>query len=161
MDAAGNSSAYSLTISAITPVPPDTQPPTAPTGLAASAISGSQINMSWNASTDNVGVVLYRVERCFGAGCTVFAEIGTSITTTYVDNGLVALTVYSYRIKAVDAAGNGSAYSAGATATTIQGANIYSYDTIGRLQSVTTPTGSKIQYTYDAAGHLIGAQTTP
>jgi hypothetical protein len=41
----------------------DTQPPTAPSNLTATAISGSQINLSWTASTDNVGVTGYRVER--------------------------------------------------------------------------------------------------
>ena len=61
---------------ATTPAP-DTQPPTAPTELTATAVSGSQINLSWTASTDNVGVTGYLVERCQGAGCTNFAQIGT------------------------------------------------------------------------------------
>ena len=56
---------------------PDTPPPTAPTNLSATAASSSQINLSWTASTDNVGVTGYRVERCQGAGCTTFAQIAT------------------------------------------------------------------------------------
>jgi chitodextrinase len=55
-DAAGNLSAYSSTASTSTPAVPDTTPPTAPTNLAATAASSSQINLSWTASTDNVGV---------------------------------------------------------------------------------------------------------
>ncbi len=51
----------------------DTQPPTAPTNLTATAAGSAQINLSWAASTDNVGVTGYRVERCQGAGCTNFA----------------------------------------------------------------------------------------
>src|SRR5467141_311440 len=43
--------------------PPDTTPPTAPTNLTATAASATQINLSWTASTDNVGVTGYRVER--------------------------------------------------------------------------------------------------
>src|SRR6185437_10541452 len=41
----------------------DTQAPTTPTNLAASAASSSQINLSWTASTDNVGVMGYRIYR--------------------------------------------------------------------------------------------------
>jgi len=37
--------------------------PSTPTGLLASAVSSSQINLSWTASTDNVGVTGYRVYR--------------------------------------------------------------------------------------------------
>ena len=48
---------------------PDTTPPTAPTALAATANGSSGINLSWTASTDNVAVTGYRMERCQGAGC--------------------------------------------------------------------------------------------
>jgi chitodextrinase len=97
----------------------DTQPPTAPSGLTATAASGSQINLGWTASTDNVGVVQYLVERCQGAGCTTFAQIGTSSGTTYNDTGLTANTSYSYRARATDAAGNLGAYSTVATVITL------------------------------------------
>jgi hypothetical protein len=53
----------------------DTQPPTAPTGLAATATSMSQIALTWMASTDNVGVTGYLVERCQGAACTTFTQV--------------------------------------------------------------------------------------
>ena len=65
----------------------DTQAPTAPSGLGATAASSAQINLSWTASTDNVGVTGYRVERCQGAGCTSFAQIATPAGTTYSDSG--------------------------------------------------------------------------
>jgi chitodextrinase len=55
----------------------DTQAPTAPANLTAMAVGGSQLNLNWTASTDNVGVAGYRVEQCLGAGCTTFTEIGT------------------------------------------------------------------------------------
>ena len=54
----------------------DTAPPTAPTGLSATAAGATQANLSWTASSDNVGVTEYRVERCAGAGCTNFAQVG-------------------------------------------------------------------------------------
>jgi glucose/arabinose dehydrogenase len=102
----------------ITSQTPDTQKPTAPTSLTASAVSSSQINLSWTASQDNVGVVGYRVERCSGAGCTNFAQVGTPTATTFSDTGLLASTSYSYRVRAVDAVPNLSDYSNVATTTT-------------------------------------------
>src|SRR5438094_1925492 len=92
-----------------TAVTADTTPPTAPSNLT-TTVSGSQINLSWTASTDNVGVTGYRVERCQGAGCTTFAQIATPTATTYSDTGLVVGS-YSYRVRATDAAGNLSPYS--------------------------------------------------
>jgi hypothetical protein len=89
----------------------DTTAPTVPSGLSATAVSSSQINLSWTASTDNVGVTGYNVYR----GGT---KIGTSPNTTYQDVGLTASTSYSYNVSAFDAAGNTSAQSAGASATT-------------------------------------------
>ena len=92
--------------------PPDTQVPTTPTNLAANAVSSTQINLSWTASTDNVAVTGYQIERCQGAGCSNFALIGTTVTTTtYNNTGLAASTSYSYRVRATDAAGNLSGYS--------------------------------------------------
>ncbi|MGC2462498.1 MAG: fibronectin type III domain-containing protein [Steroidobacteraceae bacterium] len=99
----------------------DTQPPTAPTGLTASPASSSQINLGWVASTDDVGVTGYLIQRCHGASCTSFAQIGTSTTTTYSDTGLAASTSYSYRVQATDAAGNLSAFSNTASTTTLAG----------------------------------------
>src|SRR5207245_660744 len=100
---------------------PDTTAPTAPSGLAATASSSTQIGLTWAASTDNVAVTSYRVERCTGASCTNFAQIGTTNganATTFSDSGLTASTSYSYRVRATDAAGNLSNYSNTATATT-------------------------------------------
>ena len=117
-DAAGNLSTYSNTATAATPAG-DTQPPTQPTNLTATPSSGSQINLSWTASTDNVGVTGYLVERCTGSGCSTFAQIGTSATTTYSDSGLSTSTTYNYRVRATHAAGNTSTYSNTATGTTL------------------------------------------
>jgi fibronectin type 3 domain-containing protein len=96
----------------------DTTPPSAPSGLTATAASGSQINLSWTASTDNVGVTGYKVERCSGASCSTFAQIATPTATSYSDTGLTASTSYSYRVRATDAASNLSVYSGTATAST-------------------------------------------
>ncbi|MEK3883050.1 cellulose binding domain-containing protein [Paenibacillus sp. PL2-23] len=92
----------------------DTQAPTAPTGLNANAASGSQINLSWTASTDNVAVTGYRVYRNS-------VQVGTTASTSYSDTGLNAATSYSYTVRAYDAAGNLSANSNTASATTTSG----------------------------------------
>jgi hypothetical protein len=101
------------------PPPPDTTPPTAPSNLTATAASSTQINLSWTASTDYVGVTGYQIQRCQGASCTGFAQVGTTTTaTTFNDTTLTASTSYSYRVSASDAAGNVSAFSNTASATT-------------------------------------------
>src|SRR5262249_40443414 len=114
-DAANNLSSYLTTATTSTPAAPDTQPPTTPANLTATVISSTQINLSWTASTDNVGVTNYLIERCSGAGCSNFAQIATSATATYNNTGLAAATSYSYRVRATDAASNLSAYSGTAT----------------------------------------------
>src|SRR3989442_10164726 len=80
-------------------------PPTAPGNLTATAVSTSQINLSWTASTSTIGIANYVVQRCQGAGCTNFAQIATPTGTTYSSTGLLASTTYSYRVQAVDTAG--------------------------------------------------------
>jgi chitodextrinase len=101
--------------------PPDTQPPTAPANLTATAISTSQINLAWTASTDNVAVTSYLIERCAGAGCTNFAQVGTALGPSYNDGGVTGNTTYVYRVRATDAAGNPSGYSNVASALTPAG----------------------------------------
>jgi glucose/arabinose dehydrogenase/PKD repeat protein len=98
--------------------PPDTTPPGAPSGVDATAVSATQINLTWTAASDNVGVSQYRIERCQGAGCSVFTEIATSPTTSYSDTGRSPSTSYSYRVRAQDAALNLGPYSNTDTATT-------------------------------------------
>lgn len=70
-----------------------------------------QVDLSWNASTDNVGVTGYRVYR---DGAVIANVAGTS----YVDTSVVASTTYSYTVAAHDAAGNFSGQSAAAVVTT-------------------------------------------
>lgn len=102
--------------------PPDTEAPTAPGTLIATATSPSRIDLGWTAATDNVGVTLYRVERCQGSGCTTFAPVGTApgTATTYGDTGLAVNTSYRYRVRANDAAGNLGPYSNTAQAITAE-----------------------------------------
>src|SRR5438477_868324 len=112
VDAAGNASVLSAPLSATTSAPSDTTAPTTPTGLVGVAVSSSQINLSWTAATDNVGVTGYNVYR----GGTQIATLG--VVTTFQNTGLTAATNYSYTVRAFDAAGNVSGQSIAASATT-------------------------------------------
>jgi hypothetical protein len=84
-------------------------------------VSATQIDLTWAAASDNVGVTLYRVERCSDAGCSLFSEIGTSASTSFSNTGLIASTSYTYRVRAQDAALNLGPYSSAATASTPSG----------------------------------------
>lgn len=97
----------------------DTIAPSAPTSLTASGTTQTTTNLSWTASTDNVGVTGYNIYR----GTTL---IGSDTSTTYAVTGLTAATTYSFTVKAKDAAGNLSLTSNTASITT--------------LSSTTTPT---------------------
>ena len=137
VDAAGNQSGYSNTASATTQTAPDTTAPTAPTNLTATPISSSAINLSWTASTDNVGVTGYQIQRCQGATCTNYAQVGTATGTTYPDSGLAAATTYRYQVRATDAAGNLSTFSGVVNATTQTVP-----DTTPPTVTITTPTSA-------------------
>jgi chitodextrinase len=98
----------------------DTSPPTNPSNLHATTAGTNGIDLSWTASSDNIGVAHYLNERCQGPGCSSFAQLATSSSTTFSDTGLLSGTSYSYRVRATDAAGNLSGYSNVSTATTNQ-----------------------------------------
>nr|WP_235440476.1 glycosyl hydrolase family 18 protein [Paenibacillus sp. DMB20] len=115
MDAAGNISAASNPVTVVTDTggthPGDTQPPSAPSGLISTGKTSSSVSLSWNASSDNVGVASYEVYRGNSLAATV-----TEPTATI--SGLNAATSYTFSVKAKDAAGNVSAASPELTVAT-------------------------------------------
>lgn len=91
----------------------DTTPPSDPgTPSCTASISPDQISCSWTASTDNVGVQDYQLERCEMHGCAAsgWSQIATPTTNSYVDN-VPSPTAFNYRLRARDAALNYSSYS--------------------------------------------------
>src|SRR5205085_1321462 len=116
VDSAGNVSLPSSSVTATTLNAADTTPPSAPTNLTATTVSATQVDISWSASTDNVGVTGYQVYRRT-------ALITTVGSTTYTDTGLTPNTTYDYTVKAADAAGNISLPSTPLTVTTLNGAD--------------------------------------
>lgn len=108
-DAAGNMSADSSTVSIVNG---DTQAPSQPTNVQATAVSYSSVTVKWTASTDNVGITAYDILRNGVPVKTV------GLITEYTDTGLSANTAYEYKVIARDAAGNVSPASAPVNITT-------------------------------------------
>ncbi len=110
-DTAGNAATQvSRTVNVNEPAG-DTEAPTVPTNLVASNITETTATLSWNASSDNVGVTAYEV---FSNGTSIVTVTSTGANIT----GLTANTSYSYTVRANDAAGNSSANSNTASFTT-------------------------------------------
>jgi hypothetical protein len=147
----------------------DTTVPSAPANFAATAPDSTKVNLSWSASTDNVGVAKYRILRND-------TEIMRENVTSFVDTAVVAGTTYNYKIQAIDAAGN---FSAGSTAsatvpaaapalsdvivTGISYANGIFTSTVKNQGTAATPAGVTIgvAYSVDGTFRTWGAVTGP
>jgi mannan endo-1,4-beta-mannosidase len=101
--------------------PGDAQAPTTPGTPTTSGLSSSSVTLSWAASTDNVAVTGYDIFRATGATGTTFTSVGHSTTTSFTNANLAASTPYRYQVRARDAAGNLSAFSAPVAVTTSAG----------------------------------------
>jgi hypothetical protein len=112
----------------ITGASADAEAPSVPTDLAAPVVTSSSVSLSWTASTDNVGVAGYKIYRDG-------AQIGESVTASYIDNNLAEDTTYSYSVAAYDAALNVSGPCSAVEARTI-------IEAPGKLAGSTTDTGS-------------------
>lgn len=98
------------------PVDPDTEAPTAPTGLTAGTTTATSVALSWDASSDDTAVTGYEV---LVDGDVAATSSGTSATVS----GLDADTSYDVTVRARDAAGNRSSASAAITVTTDEAAS--------------------------------------
>ena len=112
-DAAGNQSAPTTTLN-VTTNAGDIQPPTAPANLGATIIALTSFKLNWTACADNVGVTGYDV---YQNGVKINPSNITA--TTYNVSGLVPATLYTYTVKAKDAAGNQSSFSDPLDVTTL------------------------------------------
>ncbi len=111
-DAANNHSAHSSPAAVTMPSPSgaDTQAPTEPTDLTASAILGNQLNLTWKASRDNVGVSSYDVYRISPENAPA-VKIASITGLSFGDTGLKTDSKYTYYVIARDASGNSSGKS--------------------------------------------------
>lgn len=90
----------------------DNQAPSAPANLVASNVSCTTVNLSWNASSDNVGVTYYNIYN----GSTLLMSAGNVTSTTLSE--LIKNTSYNITVKAVDQVGNISTASNSVSFTT-------------------------------------------
>ncbi len=140
-DDAGNLSPSSNTVSVTTLSVPDTTIPSTPTNLVASNTTQTTTNLSWNASTDNVGVATYSIYRNG-------TYIGFATGTTYSVTGLTASTTYAFTVKAKDAAQNLSAVSNTVNVTTMSPPDVTAPTAPTNLTaSQTTQTTTKLSWT--------------
>jgi uncharacterized protein YkwD/chitodextrinase len=149
-DAAGNLGPSSNTATVTTQSAPptgDTTPPGVPGTLGGTAVSTSQVNLTWGAASDNVGVTGYRVYR---GG----VQVGTASGTTYSDTGLAGGTAYSYTVRAYDAAGNLGPSSNSVTVTTQSGSSGGGGGTTGGTAYVTSVTLQSGTVTSGTAANL-------
>lgn len=107
----------SAAIASTPPGTPDTTPPAAPTGLAATA-GNATVTLSWAASTasDLAGYSVFRSTDGVN-----YSEITPTLltATTYANSGLTNGVTYSYFVVAEDTSGNVSAGSAAVSATPV------------------------------------------
>ncbi len=150
-DAAGNESAASAALS-VTTEAPDTEAPTAPGNLTASNTTAGQTTLSWDASTDNVGVAEYDVLQDG-------VVVATVSDTTVVITGLTAETTYEFTVIAKDAAGNESVASDATSVTTPAASGClggvlppYSESFEAGLGDWTQDSGDDLDWTVDADG---------
>lgn len=142
-------------------VTPDITAPSVPANLSSSAITHESVQLSWQPSTDNIGVT----------GYTIFKNDVAEATTTNVNysiTGLSANTSYSFYVKAMDAAGNVSEKSNTISVTTSEPSLIYcdakgnniNYEFIDLVQigGISNATGANGGYAYFE--NQIGTVTT-
>lgn len=102
----------------VDPVIPGGNPPAAPDGLTALAISSSEINLSWNDNSSDE--TMFDIENSNnGTDFTSYDFVEAGITA-YTDSGLAPGSTWHYRVRATNSFGS-SAYSAVASATTESG----------------------------------------
>lgn len=111
-DLAGNKSEFS-NILKVTTETIDTESPTTPSNLIDLEITQTSVHLSWDVSTDNVGVIEYNIY----SGVNL---MGTTLITNFTVTNLSPNTNYTFIVKAKDAAGNNSDPSNTLTITTLE-----------------------------------------
>lgn len=90
----------------------DTEAPSTPNNLVANNVTETTANLTWNSSTDNVGVLTYLIYKDD-------ANLASNSSTSYFVNDLSPNTTYAFKVQAKDNAGNTSAYSNVVSVTTL------------------------------------------
>ena len=144
-----NGRTYQMVFDDVSAAVPDTTPPAAPGNLQASAPSATSVDLTWNASTDNVGVTAYDVYR----DGSFVNSVGA--VTTYTDTTVSPDTPYVYEVRARDADGNVSDPSNQAPVTTPPAPDAEAPSIPGNVQA-SAPSATSIHLTWDASTDNVG-----
>ncbi|MDQ3632162.1 MAG: hypothetical protein M3417_13005, partial [Actinomycetota bacterium] len=125
----------SATLDITVPVLPDTTPPTPPSGLA-TALDGSAVNVSWDASVDDEAFGQYEITRNA-------VVIATTQETSFRDLSTAGLDTATYRIVAVDRAGN----RASGSPSTVRLPDTIPPDAPGLVRATRTASGVTLSWT--------------
>ena len=154
VDGAGNTAASSI-ININSLAAPDVTAPTSPTGLSTSASpTSSNVQLSWNASTDDVGVTGYKLNRRVSGGSWI-TLVNSQLATTFNDTSVLQSTNYQYQVFAFDMAGNQSASSVLDVATPAEPdttAPVFS----ANLRTSATPSSTSVAVQWNAASDNVG-----
>ena len=136
-DFARNTSAQSAPATVRTPDPPADSPPSVPSNLVANAKSASEVDLSWNASTDTdgTGVAGYAITRNGSPFATVNAP-----AATFADTSTSPSTTYSYTVAAFDTAQNASAPAGPVSVTTPPATTVNGADDVWHLNETSGTT---------------------
>lgn len=146
VDGGGLESALAGPVNATTT---DVTDPSIPGGLSATSVQHTSVSLSWDPSSDNVGVTEYAVLRDG-------LEVATTAGTTYTNTGLTPLTPYHYTVVARDAAGNESGASAPLDVTTTESGTDVTAPSVPSGLAQTGATASSVTISWNAATDDIG-----
>lgn len=111
---------------------PPTEPPPAPTGLAADQVSNTAVTLSWDAASTATGYKIFRNG----------AQLATTTDTAYVDTGLTPKTTYEYTVKASNGEGDSAASEPLSVATLsnpLESDELLVLDPVGSVEVAATP----------------------
>jgi fibronectin type 3 domain-containing protein len=159
IDAAGNRSDTAKSATASTAGAPDGTPPTQPGNLTATAPSSTVVNLSWSASTDNVGVTGYEVTRTNGTTTVVKPRPTVpdpNPQTTFTDETAQPGTTYTYAVSAFDSAGNESAKASKSVTTPAGGTTDTTPPTQPTNLTATPASSSSVNLSWTASTDAVG-----
>lgn len=136
----------------------DTNPPTAVTNVTVTAVGSSELEISWNAASDENGVAYYNVYRSENAE--TYELIATTTNTSYLDSGLQPNTTYYYKVTAVDVAGNegGAGYGNGTTIELTEEEMFTSIDMYLAYKGINSYAVATV-HVYDSSGNPVSDAT--
>lgn len=154
-DLGGNSMTSNYNWSFTTGSTPDITPPSVPANLILNPVSSSEVNLSWDASTDNTAVAGYKIYRDSSL-------LKSVLSNSAQDTGLSPATPYCYSVSAYDASGNESAQSSQVCSSTFWISTVIQDETgyyVGMDPSIAVDSNGKVHINYVGANSTLSYAT--